>query len=57
MNEQEAFNKLAELEEYFFYRRLREDSESDERKALDEIHNKIKSALNQWHDLTGCKNE
>ena len=57
MDEQEAFNKLTELEEFFFYRRLREDRESDEREALDEIHSKIKSALNQWHDLTGYKYE
>lgn len=57
MSEQEVFNKLAELEEYFFYAKLHEDRDSDKRKALQGIHGNIKTALIQWRELTGCKNE
>ncbi len=56
MNKQEVFNALSELEKYFYYLKLLKDPASDERKPLDELHSKIKSALVQWHDLTGCKN-
>ena len=57
MSEQEVFNSLSELEQYFFYRQLLKDPAGDEWKALDKIHSEIKSALVQWHELTGCKNE
>lgn len=51
MTEQEVFNMLSDLEEYFYYKRDQLNP------TLDEIHDRIKKSLEDWHEYTGCKNE
>lgn len=59
MTNQEAFDKLSELEEFFFYK-LRNPQELDNeyfRPILHEMHEEVKTLVRQWHNLTGCKNQ
>ena len=51
MTNQKVFNMLSELEEYFYYKR---DCLNP---TLDEIHDRIKKCLLDWHEYTGCTNE
>lgn len=55
MTEQEVFNSLSKLEEYFFYRL--QNPEGLDWSVLGQLHGEIKTALIQWHNLTGCKND
>jgi hypothetical protein len=55
MSEQEVFNSLSELEEFFYYRL--QNPGGLPWNILAQLHNEIKTALVQWHNLTGCKNE
>jgi hypothetical protein len=51
MTDQEVFNMLADLEEYFFYKQYALNP------TLDDIHDKLKFCLKAWAEYTGCKNE
>ena len=55
MSEQEVFNKLSELEEYFYYRL--QNPKGLPFDALARLHDEINAAMLKWHELTGCKNE
>ena len=55
MSEQEVFNTLSELEEYFFYRM--QNPGGLPFSVLTEMHEEAKTMLHQWHNLTGCNNE
>lgn len=55
MSEQEVFNTLSKLEEYFFYRM--QNPGGLPFSVLTELHEEAKTMLHQWHNLTGCKNE
>ena len=55
MNRQEAMNALAELEEYFFYKKNNPQDLAEMYFSLDEIHHNIKAILEKWHRMTGCK--
>ena len=50
MTNQEVFNMLSELEEYFYNKRDQLNP------TLDEIHDKIDFCLRAWSEYTGCKN-
>lgn len=54
MSEQEVFEKLSELESYFYYRMQNPGSLSF--RILVELHDELNTAMRQWHNLTGCKN-
>ena len=51
MTNQEVFNALADLEEFFFYKR---DSLNP---TLDDIHDKLKYCLKAWAEYSGCRNQ
>lgn len=51
MDDQQVFDMLAELEEFFFYKRELLNP------TLIEIHNKVDWCLNAWHECTGCTNK
>jgi hypothetical protein len=55
MNRQEVMNTLAELEEYFFYKKNNPGDLSEMQASLEEIHHNIKAELERWHRMTGCK--
>ena len=55
MTEQEVFNMLAELEEYFYYRL--HNPGPIPWTSLNEMHDEIKTLLLQWHTWTGCTNQ
>lgn len=51
MDNQQVFDMLADLEEYFYYKR------DELNPTLDEIHDKIDWCLRAWHEFTGCTNK
>jgi len=55
MSEQEVFNMLSELEEYFYYRLHNPDGIPWT--SANEMHEEIKTLLCQWSTWTGCKNQ
>lgn len=56
MSNQEVFNALAELEQYFFYKKNNPGELSAFWPQLIEMHEEVKTLLCQWHNLTGCEN-
>ena len=59
MNEknQEVFNMLSELEEFFYYKMQNPEELSPFWSILSEMHTSTKTLLIQWSNLTGCKNQ
>lgn len=55
MNNQEVFEMLANLEEFFFYKRLREE-ELEKEIIYQDMQETTGKLLLKWHNLTGCKN-
>lgn len=53
---QEVFNALAELEEFFYYKMCNPGELSPHWSILAEMHISVKELLRQWHNLTGCTN-
>lgn len=56
MSNQEVFNMLSELEEFFYYKMQNPEELGPFWKNLAEMHEEAKTMLCQWHNLTGCKN-
>lgn len=54
MSNQEVFNMLSELEEYFYYRMNNPDGLPFP--DMTEMHKKADEMLRTWHELTGCVN-
>lgn len=54
MSNQEVFNMLSELEDYFYYRMNNPDGLPFD--DLTNLHNKADEMLRDWHSLTGCVN-
>ena len=54
---QEIFNTLSELEEFFFYKMCNPGELSPFFLVLREMHDEAGALLHQWHNITGCKNE
>ena len=52
MDNQSVFDMLSELECFFYY-----ESNSRLNPTIDDIHDKIKSALIAWSEFTGCTNQ
>ena len=55
MSEQEVFNSLSNLEEYFFYYQHKNPRDLPF-STLVMLHENIKSVLKEWHKITGYKN-
>lgn len=55
MTDQEVFNMLSELEEFFYYKLQNPDGMPWI--ILAQMHEEVKTAVCQWHNLTGCTNE
>lgn len=55
MNNQEVFEMLANLEEFFFYKRLNEE-ELEKQIIFQDMQETTGKLLLKWHNLTGCKN-
>lgn len=53
---QEIFETLSALEEFFFYKKNNPEELEPFRHNLFEMHQEIKTLVCQWHNLTGCKN-
>lgn len=56
MDNQEVLNALAELEEFFFYKKNNPGELSAFWLQLARMHAEVRTLLCQWHNLTGCKN-
>lgn len=56
MSNQDVFNMLSELEEFFFYKLHNPEELRPFWSNLAEMHQEAKTMLAQWHNLTGCKN-
>jgi len=56
MNNQEVFDALAELEQFFFYKKNSPGELSAFWSQLAQMHEEVKTLLCQWHNLTGCEN-
>ena len=54
---QEVFNMLSELEEFFYYKLQNPEELSPFWTILSEMHQSAKTLVCQWHNLTGCKNQ
>ena len=57
MNNQEIFNMLSDLEEFFYYKMQNPEELGAFWPQLAEMHSEAKTMLCQWHNLTGCKNQ
>lgn len=57
MSDQQVFNMLSELEEFFYYKMCNPEELGAHWSSLVEMHQEVKTLLCQWHNLTGCKNE
>lgn len=55
MTNKEIFNQLSELEEAIYYRM--NNPEGLPFSVLLGVYQEINTALCQWHNITGCKNE
>jgi len=55
MTGQEVFNMLSALEEYFYYRMHNPDGIPFH--IVNQMHDEVNTALIQWHNFTGCRNE
>ena len=53
---QEVFDKLSELEEFFFNKSRNPEDLQYFQTILFEMHRSMKTLVCQWHNLTGCKN-
>ena len=53
---QEIFNALSELEEFFYYKMQNPEELSGQFDELVKLHEESKFMLKRWHDLTGCVN-
>lgn len=54
---QEIFNTLSELEEFFLYKARNPEELEPFAGILHEMHTAAKTLVCQWHNLTGCKNQ
>ena len=54
---QEVFNTLSDLEEFFYYKLHNPEELSPYFGILMEMHASAKELVRQWHNLTGCKNQ
>jgi hypothetical protein len=54
---QEVFNKLSELEEFFYYKAKNPTELAPFAATLDRLHQEARDLLLQWHNLTGCENQ
>lgn len=54
---QEIFNIISDLEEYFYYKKQNPQELEPFFSILSEMHEEAKALLCQWHNITGCKNE
>ena len=54
---QEVFNMLSELEEYFYYKLQNPEELSRFWGTLAEMYEDTKTMLLQWHKMTGCVNQ
>lgn len=55
MDNQEIFNMLSSIEESLYYRL--NNPETLDWRMLRDTHENVKTALIQWHALTGCTNQ
>ena len=57
MSYQEAMNKLADLEEFFYYLMINPGDLGEMYSSVQEMHHNTKALLEKWHRMTGCKTE
>ena len=55
MNNQEALEKLADIEEFLYYKMQNPEELAQHWRILAQMHDEAKTLLCQWHNLTGCK--
>ena len=54
---QEIFNTLSELEEFFYYKMQNPEELGGHFEELMKIHEEATFLVRRWHELTGCKNQ
>ncbi len=54
---QDVFNTLSDLEEFFYYKARTPEELAPFQTILFQMHQEVKTLVCQWHNLTGCKNQ
>lgn len=57
MTNQEAFDMLSTLEEFFRYKAWHPEELQPFQSILMQMHTETDTLLRQWHNLTGCTNQ
>lgn len=57
MTNQEVFDRLSELEEFFYCKLQNPEEMMPFWSILAQMHQDAKTMLVQWHNLTGCRND